>query len=36
MVGNGQRYPPMVHVVLENSLTNRQQLSYNRQLIESN
>ena len=39
MVGKGQRYPPMVHVVLpslKDSLNNRQQLSYNRQLIESN
>ena len=39
MVRKGQRYPPMVHVVLpslKDSLNNRQQLSYNRQLIESN
>ena len=39
MVGKGQRYPPMVHVVLpslKDSLKTRQQLSYNRQLIESN
>ena len=39
MVGKGQRYLPMVHVILpslKDSLNNRQQLSYNRQLIESN
>ena len=39
MIGKGQRYPPMVHVILpsmKDSLNNRQQLSYNRQLIESN
>ena len=33
MVGKGQRYLPMVHVVLpslKDSLNNRQQLSYNR------
>ena len=39
MVGKGQRHLPMVHVILpylKDSLNNRQQLSYNCHLIESN
>ena len=39
MIGKGQRYPPMVHVVLPHSRSNtksEETLAYNRQLIKSN
>ena len=39
MIGKGQRYPPMVHVVLPHSRSNtksEETLTYNRQLIKSN
>lgn len=39
MIGQGQRYPPMVHMILpplRNGAKEQQNLSYNRQLIVSN